>query len=348
MRFVWLLVVGGLCACETTEPVEPGDAGLEVPVEDGGTEDGDYDGGEEPGSDAGADAPDEDAGIEIDAGVALPETVVIEKTIRVLHWNIAGGKENDCRPDLIARAVRRFVVSENADLVGLNEVCPGQHDAIREALRAAWGLGPNAVFSAYQGDGVARVVGNGIYSKRGLTGVVRQKLGTDEYGDRFLLCGRVTSEPHLRFCGTHLSVGDATASAQMRAVLERLETWWTQNGDTVFFAGDLNLTANHTGLDAVYAQAVDTPNNRNNTGRYEELDDADAANCPGYGERSTPGTTGGPCQSGGKIDFVFVRRNRIVDGDYAGDTLNVPDDCTGACSDHRPLAGHAKVRLRQD
>lgn len=322
------------------------DAGLT----DEGNEDGDFDGGDDDGSyDAGTDAPDEDAGtVDPDAGTAPPEVTSVTATYRLLQWNIAGGKENDCRTDLIARAVRRFVVDEHIDFVSLNEVCPGQHEAIRDALRTAWGLGANVAFSAYQGDGLPRVVGDGVYSRFGLTAVTRHQLGMDQYGSRNLVCGRVTGEPHLRVCTTHLSVGDTTASNQLRTVLSQLETWWTTNGDTVFLAGDLNLTANHAGLDPVYSSTVDTPNNRNNAGRYHELDDADAAHCPGYGERSTPGGTGGPCGTGGKIDFIFTRQNRIVNGDYDADTLNIPDDCTGACSDHRPEVGRVTVRVRRD
>ncbi len=337
---------------ETDAGVDAGPIEVDAGVEDAGTfddggEDGDFDGGEET-YDAGFDPPDEDAGTPIpDAGVE-PEITVVEATYRVLHWNIAGGKENDCRTDLIARAVRRFVVNRNIDFVSLNELCPGQYEAIRDELRTAWGLGGAASFSAYQGDGTPRIVGNGIYARFGFAAVTRQQLGTDQYGTRNLLCGRVTGEPHLRFCSAHLAVSDTVASAQMRAVLTRLEDWGIANGDTVLLAGDLNLTANHAGLDPVYSSNVDTPNNRNNTGRYRELDDADPVNCLGYGEHSTPGTAGGPCSTGGKIDFVFVRQNRIVNDDYDGDTLDIPTDCTGDCSDHRPVTGHVKVKVRRD
>lgn len=92
-------------------------------------------------------------------------------------------------------------------------------------------------------------MGNGIYSRHGLTGVLKQKLGSDQYG----------AEPHLRFCSTHLTVGDTGATAQMQSVLARLEAWWAQQGDTVFLAGDSNLAANHPGLDPVYSDSVDTP-----------------------------------------------------------------------------------------
>jgi hypothetical protein len=143
-------------------------------------------------------------------------------------------------------------------------------------------------------------------------------------------------------------VGDAQASRQLGQVLDRLEGWWMNRRDTVILTGDLNLTANHSGLNTVYSQAANTPNNPGNRGHYRELDDDDPNHCRGYGERSGPNTTGGPCGQGGKIDFIFVRTNRIVNGQYAGDTLNIPTDCSGRCSDHRAVKGRVRLRIRQD
>lgn len=354
-----------LLACGAPAPTSPADSGRPVvdsgsvdaggepePIVDGGDEgeaeeegEENYDGGLET-YDAGPDAPEEEE--PSDAGVITPEVTAVERTYQVLQWNIAGGKENGCRTDLITRAVRRLAKDHALDFIGLNEVCPGQHEAIRDALRAEWGLGAAAPFSAYVGDGTGRVVGNGIYSRLGFDAVTKLQLGVDQYGSRNLLCGRTTAERRLRFCGAHLSVSDVTASSQVRTVLGRLEQWWADFNDTVLLTGDLNLQANHPGLDPVYSADVDTKNNRNNGGRYHELDDADPAHCPGYGERSTPGTAGGPCQLGGKIDFIFVRQNRIVADTYSAETLNIPDDCTGPCSDHRPVIGSVRVKIRRD
>jgi hypothetical protein len=129
-------------------------------------------------------------------------------------------------------------------------------------------------------------------------------------------------------------------------VHDRIENWWHDNRDTVILSGDLNLKANDFALNDVYAAAANTPNNPNNRGRYRELDDDDANHCRGYGERSHAGN-GGPCGTGGKIDFIFARANRIV-GNYRGDTLNIPGDCTGACSDHRAMTGVVDLRIRLD
>lgn len=285
-----------------------------------------------------------DAAPEPDAGPAPATTV--DATYRVLHWNIAGGKENDCQPALITAAVVTYVRDRDVDFVGLNEVCPAQYDAIRDALRAEWGKGAAATFSAFVGDGTARVVGNAIFSRQNITDVTREKLGEDQYGDRNLLCAKIAARPHLRFCSTHLTPGDAAARTQLATVRTRIEGWWQNLGDTVILTGDLNLHPNDGGLDALYAPGANHPaNNPTNTGNYRELDDADPAHCPGYGEGTVPGS-GGPCGQGGKIDFIFARANRIVGGDYSADTLNIPSTCTGACSDHRAVVGEVKLRVR--
>lgn len=282
----------------------------------------------------------------MDAGPPEPDEV--ERVYRVLHWNIAGGKENDCEPGLITRAVVRYVREHEVDFVGLNEVCPAQFAAIESALRDHWRLGPRFDFAAFVGDGQARVVGNALYSRHGVQNVTRQMVGADQYGARNLLCAQVAALLHLRVCSTHLTPADATARVQLGRVLDQLEQWWATRRDTVLLTGDLNLTPNDPGLNAVYTASANTRNNPDNRGRYHELDDADPAHCPGYGERSVPNTTGGPCGAGGKIDFIFVRENRIVDDAYTGDTFDIPTDCTGVCSDHRAVWGRVRVRVRAD
>lgn len=297
--------------------------------------------------DAANPAPDDadtDAGLDVDGG--MPPDSTVEATYRVLHWNIAGGKENDCQTALITAAVVAYVRDRDVDFVGLNEVCPAQYDAIRDALRQEWAKGAAATFSAYVGDATPRVVGNAIFSRFNIAGVTTEKIGEDEFGDRNLLCAKIAASPHQRFCSTHLTPGDTTARVQLDRVLSRLEGWWTDFGDTVILTGDLNLHPDDVGLNAVYAPGANDPaNNPNNAGSYRELDDADPQHCRGYGEGTVPGT-GGACQQGGKIDFIFARANRIVNGEYSADTLTVPTTCTGACSDHRAVVGQVKLRTR--
>jgi endonuclease/exonuclease/phosphatase family metal-dependent hydrolase len=278
-----------------------------------------------------------------------PNTPTV-KTVEfsTFHWNIAGGKENACRPDLIRRAVLRFVRESPTpiDFISLNEVCASQYDAIEEALRGYWKKGANVKFSAFQPSNGSRV-GNAFFSRVNVTDITRLELGTDQYGKRFLLCG-LQNNRRLRVCTTHLTPGDPQARTQLGRVLNKIEDWWTNRRDTVVIGGDFNLHPNDAAFNAMYASGANTPHNGNNRGDYREMDDDDAQHCKGYGERTTPNTTGGPCGSGGKIDFTFVRANRIVNGSYRADALNVPTDCTGVCSDHRPLRSVVKIRYRID
>lgn len=273
----------------------------------------------------------------------------LDRNFRVLHWNIAGGKENSCAGLAIARAVRRFVREHDVAFVGLNEVCQGrQFEAIRDVLREEWNLPRDKRFSAYYGDGKPRIVGNAIFSRYGLKNVTASRVGTDDFGERNLVCGLAQNLDHLRFCSVHLTPGDGAAAVQLRKTFDIAESYWRGFEDTAILSGDLNLTPNHPALDEVYSADANSPNNPGNNGKYREADDADPKNCLGYGERSQPGTTAGPCRTGQKIDFIFARENRIKDKDYEGNTLNIPGDCTGPCSDHRPVIGRFRVRVRRN
>jgi endonuclease/exonuclease/phosphatase family metal-dependent hydrolase len=270
-------------------------------------------------------------------------------TYRVLHWNIAGGKVNDCRPAGIAAAVRRLVREHDIQFVGLNEVCPEQYDAIHAELRQLWGKPASARFSAYVRDGKPRIIGNAIFSRLDLDQITRNRLGEDQYGDRNLLCGRLAARPHLRFCSTHLTPGDDKARTQLARVFDQLERWWSERRDTILIAGDFNLRPDDPGLNAVYSQhANHALHNPNNHGSYRELDDNDPDHCKGYGERSTPNHGGGPCGNGGRIDMIFARQNRVHELRYGSDAMNIPATCDGACSDHRPVRGHVRAIVRVD
>ena len=48
------------------------------------------------------------------------------------------------------------------------------------------------------------------------------------------------------------------------------------------------------------------------------------------------------------VPLLFARENRIVDGRYFGNSLDIPGDCSDACSDHRALVGQYRLRVRVD
>ena len=100
-----------------------------------------------------------------------------------------------------------------------------------------------------------------------------------------------------------------------------------------------------------------------------ELDDADLAHCPGYGDWTATGPAGSapPCSGGSaicqpgeatgcaKIDLAFVREDDIA-GPYSADATAIPATCpevpekpgvysAGSCSDHRVLTGTIVVRV---
>jgi endonuclease/exonuclease/phosphatase family metal-dependent hydrolase len=351
-----LLSLSGLTLVGCSESTGDGDSDPTLPdastPRDTGTEEIDDGPGAEEDAGPGVDAwPEDDVGLPPprDAAPDPPDPTATERNFRVLHWNIAGGKENDCRADLIARAVVRFARDHAADFVGLNEVCRAQHDEIERQLRVLWSVPAAVQFAAYVGDGggTGREVGNSIFARLGFVGgsVTREQVGTDRFGNRNLICAQIRTLPHLRFCSTHLTPADDVAGMQLNRVRERIEGWWMDRRDTVILSGDLNLEPNAPPLNSIYSASANTPNNPSNTGHYREVDDDDPGHCRGYGERSLPGTAGGPCMQGGKIDFILVRENRIVSGDYVGDTFNDPNDCTGVCSDHRAVWGRVHMRI---
>lgn len=273
---------------------------------------------------------------------------VAQSGFRTLHWNIAGGKENACQTAGITRAVMRFVrdFSNPVDFVNLNEVCEPQFNAIRDELRKHWNKKNSDTFAVFHALN-QRKVGVAIFSRFNLRNITKDKLGQDQYGDRYLICARQEGR-RVRLCGTHLTPADATARKQLLLVMNRVEGFWNNNKDTVILAGDLNLHANDVGLNAVYSAAANTPNNPGNNGSYRELDDDDPNHCKGYGEGTLAGTAAGPCKAGGKIDFIFARQNRIVNNNYNADSLPIPQDCTGACSDHRAVRGYVRIEYRTD
>ena len=156
------------------------------------------------------------------------------------------------------------------------------------------------------------------------------------------------SRVHLRFCTSHITPettvidGQQVNETQLNEVRSRLESL-NAAGDTVLVAGDLNAQPHDGRLDTWYSPAVSTAHNGSNTGAYRELDDTDPR-CSGYGETTTPGTSGGRCGQSAKIDMIFVRATRIV-GPYSADSLPVPSCGATPCSDHRALVGTVRVSV---
>ncbi|WP_226898996.1 endonuclease/exonuclease/phosphatase family protein [Nonomuraea phyllanthi] len=270
----------------------------------------------------------------------------------IWHWNVAGNTLNHASTtNGMVRAAVSSITARGASFASFNELCENQYDALISGLRDAGWPADDANFARFVvtyparsgGPCGGRDFGNAIFSRQPLGAAERITLPDDGMTEqRKMLCAPLKARPHLRFCTAHLTYVDAYRAAQLNAVLARLEAYHA-DGDTVVIAGDFNIQADAARLNGYYSSAVNTPNNRGNTGHYHELDDADQNNCPGYGELSvsTPDPRG-PCGTGSKIDMIFVREDRIA-GPYSGDTLAPPTSCAGnpdgLCSDHRALIG---------
>ncbi len=351
-------------ACTTSsappDAAQPTDAGraldtaadTSAALDDASTPDAPMDdiGPHDAGSDAPPPAPD----------TGPPPPTEVTRSYRVWLWNVAGNliHSGDTDTGLIAAAASS-IVNRDADFVAFNELCRSQYRALQDALIArGWPTDREnfARFSASRPGGTSicngTEYGNAIFSRLPLGGAERFTLPTDGSAeDRTMLCAPLASLPHMRFCTTHITPSNATASdgrshnvRQITAVLDHLEDYW-RSGDTVIVAGDFNAQPNLARLDRFYSASVDTRNNGDNRGHYHELDDDDPEHCRGYGEVTVDGPpTGGPCGTGSKIDLIFAREDRIA-GAYSADSLAIASSCGGPCSDHRIVFGDVTVRV---
>ncbi|WP_221762673.1 endonuclease/exonuclease/phosphatase family protein [Nonomuraea sp. WAC 01424] len=286
------------------------------------------------------------------AASAVTASAAAAASYTVWHWNAAGNTLNHgSTGNGMVRAAVSSIVARGANLVSFNELCAGQYQALVSGLRDAGWPADRDNFARFAATYPATAgapcgggeYGNAIFSRQPLGAAERVTLPDDGKTERRkMLCAPLQARPHLRFCSTHTTYVDAYRAAQLNAVLAKLEAYHAA-GDTVVVAGDFNLTPDAARLNGYYSPTVNTANNRGNTGKYHELDDADPGNCPGYGELTVSTPDGkGPCGSGTKLDLIFAREDRIV-GAYSADSLAPPATCTGnpggLCSDHRVVVG---------
>ncbi|MFI9723191.1 endonuclease/exonuclease/phosphatase family protein [Streptomyces sp. NPDC052396] len=277
-------------------------------------------------------------------------------TYTVWEWNVAGDAMNhNSATNGMVSAAAKSIRNRDADFVALNELCAGQFRALEDNLRNAGWPVDDTNFARFEGAYPAghsvcggEEEGIAIFSKRPLGPADRFTLPDDGKREkRKLLCAALQDSPHMRFCATHLTYVDEYRKSQADFVRDRLEDYHAK-GDTAIVAGDFNMQPNWGRLDDFYSAGVNTPNNDRNTGHYHELDDNDPAHCAGYGEptvsKADP-SDAGPCGTGAKIDFIFVREDKIA-GPYSAESLAPNTQCGGAlCSDHRVLAGSVTVSV---
>jgi endonuclease/exonuclease/phosphatase family metal-dependent hydrolase len=314
------------------------------------------------------------------SAASIPSTA----TYTIWHWNVAGSAMHaGSTTDGMVLAAVSSILARGAGLASFNELCWQQYRAVQAELSKAGWPQDSTNFSRFQTTQTGSATlcggmsyGNAVFSKAPLASVDQIVLPDDGSPQhRGLMCAQLRNTPTVRFCTTHITTSSAISPLngrsndvnQLNAVLAQLERYHAQ-GVTALLAGDLNSHPYYRRLDAWYSSAVHTAANGSNTGQYRELDDADATHCPGYGEWTATGTPGvaPPCgqAAGGcvpstgagcsKIDFIFVRQDRIV-GRYSADSLATSTSCpaiaakpgvypAGSCSDHRILTGVVTVR----
>lgn len=283
-------------------------------------------------------------------------TAVAATTTRTYNtwvWNVAGWKMNGgSTTNGLITAATASIRNRSADFAALNEVCWGQYVAVIQKLRDLGWPEDDSNFARFETshstacDGEA--FGNAIFSTAPLGAAARFTLPSDGSSEsRKLLCAPLLMTPNMRFCTTHITPSNAIIDGksineqQMDYVRARLEEY-NSAGQTVILAGDLNNQPDHPRLDKWYSSTLNSQYNSANYGSYRELDDTDTR-CAGYGETTVDnGDAGGPCGLGRKVDFIFVRENRLA-GSYTGDSLSIPTTCDGYCSDHRVVIGTAPV-----
>ncbi|MFI6537913.1 endonuclease/exonuclease/phosphatase family protein [Nonomuraea sp. NPDC050547] len=273
---------------------------------------------------------------------------------RVWHWNVAGNTmhKGSTTDGLIPAAVSS-ITGARAVFASVNELCQQQFDALIQRLRTAgWPEDP-ANFARFEatipgragGPCQGKAYGIGLFSKKPLGAADRITLPYDGNEPRKLLCAPLREQKRLRFCTTHSTFVDAFRLPQLTAIFERMDAYRAA-GDQVIVAGDFNAAPNFERMNRFYSSQVNTPNNDGNTGHFREVDDADAAACPGYGEGTLQKADGGgPCRTGTKIDMIFTHDGDYVAASSSGDARPSPTTCAGnACSDHRILTGTVTLR----
>ncbi|MFI6294662.1 endonuclease/exonuclease/phosphatase family protein [Nonomuraea sp. NPDC050790] len=273
---------------------------------------------------------------------------------RVWHWNVAGNTmHKGSTTDGLMPAAVSSITASGAVFASVNELCQQQFDTLIQRLRSAgWPEDP-ANFARFEatipgrtgGPCQGKAYGIGLFSKKPLGAADRITLPDDGNEVRKLLCAPPRDGSGPRFCTTHSTFVDAYRLPQLTAIFDRMDAYRAA-GERVIVAGDFNAAPDFARMNRFYSTQVDTPNNDGNTGHFREVDDADPAACPGYGETTLQTSDGGgPCGKGTKIDMIFTHDTEYVAASSSGDAKPAPTTCGGkACSDHRILTGIVTLR----
>lgn len=309
------------------------------------------------------------AGVLVLAAASVPvsgaEAAATDSELTAWQWNIEGGYNGTHRQQV--QAVTESILEHDADFVVINELCHDQYKTLITHLKDnGWPQGTS--YARYtemdnrssctdadaNKDGS---VGFGIFSKQQLAaGIERVDLPEDTYDTlpnrtHRLACATLEADTNVTLCGTHITPTREDAngnpvdirSQQILAVAEKVNAN-VDAGNAVLLAGDFNMQPHEAGLNALYSANVAGTVNRDNYGKFRELDDNDSSHCLGYGA-FTKDNGAGPaeCGAGGrKLDLLFASENRVVGG-YSAEVLGIPDACGEPCSDHHAIVGNVTL-----
>lgn len=289
------------------------------------------------------------------------------RTFTVWDWNISGNLIHDgSTTNGIVRESVTSILEQDADFASFNEICWGQYKAIQSSLSAN-GWPASADFSRFAATrdphpeicAGNETFGQALFSREALGTSRQYELPWDgKAGTRKLLCAPLRATPAMTFCTVHITTqtlvppnsppGAPDAKTQQLNHMLGLLDGFDAAGEAYLIAGDFNAQPNYGRLNGYYSPSANTVNNPNNTGAHRELDDADPAHCPGYGEWTAddPPTTIPPCGGYAKVDMIMARESRIV-GSYTADALPIPTTCTGVpqCADHQAIVGTVTLRV---
>ncbi|WP_159007229.1 endonuclease/exonuclease/phosphatase family protein [Streptomyces sp. NRRL S-813] len=285
------------------------------------------------------------------------------RTYRVWHWNIAGSAlHHGSVSDGLIEATSDSIRGRGADFASLNEICYGQYRALRQSLAGEGWPQDTGDFSRFARTRTASPELCGGTGPYGIALFSRQPLGVSQQFElpsdgsaeqRKMLCAALRTAPRMKFCTVHVTTRSTVRDGmpanyrQIRFVRRTLDAF-DAKGEAYLVAGDFNAQPDYGRLKQLYAPSVATAANHGNTGANRELDDADRAHCPGYGQWTAVGSqaVASPCGDGPKVDEIFVRESRLA-GAYSAASLPIPRTCSGIayCSDHRALFGTVRMTV---
>jgi endonuclease/exonuclease/phosphatase family metal-dependent hydrolase len=256
------------------------------------------------------------------------------RTIKIVHWNIAGAVLNYGFNDVMDKVLDEFE-ARKPDVISINEACRDQIEYLRDELRhrgyaATMQFSPSGNLNAacvhspgtntaQQGPAIIAVAGG----SNGQSHYWRGTQSVDGSGDRGMACVTADLGKPVRLCSLHIATDDNEAAGQVESMIGRWRDAFRDNPHLII--GDYNASP-----DFFKAKA---PNLYAPAGTFYEADAP--ANQATHGE--------------GKLDYIFMSKNHFEErGHVEIKDMGRHNPWWGterAFSDHRLVYGTVSLRL---